>query len=227
MNDIQNFSSRERGLLSVASQHKGSVAFFQETVVPHLEACLVKAWKKNADEEDIWEYIQNAKWNTFVKMDSAKLGIFTKLEPYTNKKGETKPAHFTENGTYIGSTKQLGDKPVSYMGNFKITKEHFEVWIPENPKRASDFFRPKELVEESHCSFFCRSGACDGVCEVEVEGEEAYIARFHKSDVLQGLVEKCERVKKCSTCDEMRKEEAPKPKKKRPTVAKKPVVGDE
>jgi hypothetical protein len=146
MNNIQNFSSRERGLLSVASHHKGTVGFYENTVVPHLEATLVKAWKKNADEEDIWEFIQNAKWNTFVKVDSAKLGILTTLEPYTNKKGETKPAHFTHNGNYIGSIKQLGDKPVSYEGHFRITKEHFEVYMPENPKRATDFFRPKEIA---------------------------------------------------------------------------------
>lgn len=231
-NDIQNFSSRERGLLSVASHHKGTVAFFENTVVPHLEACLVKAWAKAAPfpseaealayEEDIWEYILNAKWNTFVKVDSAKLGIFTTLEPYTNKKGETKPAHFTHNGSYIGSTKQLGDKPVSYTGNFKITPEHFEVYTPENPKRAADFFRPKELVKEVLCSHFCRSHECVGVCVVNVEGVDAYLERTHREDILRGDMEKCEKAKKCSVCDAVRKEEAPK-KMKRPTVAKKPA----
>jgi len=199
-NDIQNFSSRERGLLSVASQHKGSVAFFENTVVPHLEACLVKAWMYwdmlSFPEENIWEYIQEAKWNTYVKVDSAKLGIFTTIAPYTNKKNETKPAHFTHNGTYVGSTKQLGDKPVSYVGNFHITKEHFEVYMPENPKRATDFFRPKQIA-------VCCS-------------EEPLPAPKRKKPV---LIDDAEPVPVAQP--------APKPKMKRPTVAKKPVVGDE
>ena len=83
-NDNQGFSSRERGLLSVASQHKGSVAFYENTVIPHLEASLVKAWAKHYCEEDIWEYIQEAKWNTYVKIDSAKIGILTTIADYTN-----------------------------------------------------------------------------------------------------------------------------------------------
>ncbi len=245
-NDIQNFSSRERGLLSVASQHKGTVAFFENTVVPHLEASLVKVYAKHYCEESLWEYIQEAKWNTYVKIDSAKIGVLTTIADYTNKKHETKPAHFTQCGYYIGSIKQLGDKPVSYMGNFRITKEHFEVYQPENPKRMADFFRPKEIAvccseeplpvprkkpvlvdddnDEVICSIHCHSGTCVGVCQVEVEGVEAYLTRTHKEYVLCGDIPKCEKAKKCSVCDEVRKEEAP--KKKRPTKVK-PVVGDE
>lgn len=147
-----NFSSRERGLLSVASQHKGSVFFFENTVIPHLEASLVKAWAKHADEEDIWNYIQQARWNNYVKIDSAKIGILTTIKDYTNKKFETKPAHFTYNGDYLGSIKKLGDKPISYMGNFHITKEHFEVYLPKNPKRIADFFRPKPVVSSEEVS---------------------------------------------------------------------------
>lgn len=208
-NDIQNFSSRERGLLSVASQHKGSVAFYENTVVPHLEATLVKSWMKHphtfvlGEEEDIWEYIQEAKWNTYVKIDSAKIGVLTTIADYTNKKHETKPAHFTHNGSYLGSIKQLGDKPISYVGNFRITKEHFEVYYPANPKRVADFFRPKPLA--SSC------------CPKELL-DEAVPAPKPKKPVL---------------IDDDNDEEpipvaqpVPAPKMKRPTKVK-PVVGDE
>ena len=209
MNDIQNFSSRERGLLSVASQHKGTVGFFENTVVPHLEASLVKVYAKHYCEEDIWEYIQEAKWNTYVKIDSAKIGVLTTIAPYTNKKDETKPAHFTHNGSYIGSIKQLGDKPVSYVGNFRITKEHFEAYLPENPKRMADFFRPKQIA----------------VCCSEEH-------RF-QSNGSEEPIPVPERKKKIVLIDDDNDEPAPvaqpvpQPKMKRPTVAKKPVVGDE
>jgi len=148
MNPIENFSSKERGLLRVAAQHKGSVAFFETKVIPHLEASLVSAWAKNFCEEDVWNYIENARWNTWVKMNSSALRIFTTIKDYTNKKGETKPAHFTENGSYFGSIKQLGDKPVGYNGHFHINKEHFEAYLPKDPKCITDFFRPRRPAEE-------------------------------------------------------------------------------
>jgi hypothetical protein len=143
MNPIENFSSKERGLLSVASRHKSTVGYFKEKVVPYIEAGLVKAWKKNFCEEDVWDYIENASWGAWVKIHSSSLRIFTTIADYTNKKGETKLAHFTENGTYFGSIKQCGDKPVGYNGHFEIKKEHFEAYLPKDPKCITDFFRPR------------------------------------------------------------------------------------
>lgn len=143
MNPIENFSSKERGLLSVASRHKGTVAFFETRVVPHLEESLAKMYAKHYCEEDLWNYIRDAEWNTYVEMNSAELGLLTTIKDYTNLKGETKPAHFNHNGTYVGSTKKLGNEPVGYVGHFRITEEYFEAYLPENPKRLTDFFRPK------------------------------------------------------------------------------------
>ena len=138
-------TSRERGLLSVASQYKGTALFFQNTVVPHLETTLVKVFAKHFCEEELWDYITPSRWGTYKQIQSSLIGVYTTISDYTNKKGETKPAHFSENGDYVGSIKQLGDTPASYLGHFRITKSRFEAYMPENPTQIADFFRPKEL----------------------------------------------------------------------------------
>jgi hypothetical protein len=108
----------------------------------------VKVFTKHFCEEELWDYIQNARWGSYKQIQSSLIGVYTTISDYTNKKGETKPAHFSENGDYVGSIKQLGDKPVCYLGHFRITKARFEAYMPENPKQIADFFRPKGLLEE-------------------------------------------------------------------------------
>ena len=80
-------------------------------------------------------------------MNSKGLGIKTVIKDYTNAKGVTKPAHFTQNNKYYGSTHALGKEPVFYDGKFLINREQFAVVYPklEEVRTLSDFFVPKPV----------------------------------------------------------------------------------
>jgi hypothetical protein len=90
--------------------------------------CLFQAWKKleYAEIMDLaWEYVETAPFQIWKTVKSDLLGIYSKIGEYTNKKGIKSQAHFSQNGKYLGSVKKLGDKPIGYMGNFRITREAF------------------------------------------------------------------------------------------------------
>jgi hypothetical protein len=56
----------------------------------------------------------------FIKMNSGTLNLKTVIGPYTNKRGKTHMAHFTQNGRYYGPCSKYGDVPVEYDGYFKL-----------------------------------------------------------------------------------------------------------
>ena len=71
----------------------------------------------------IWEYVNiNKLW---WKGDSERLGVRSTIADYTNKKGRTSKAHYTQNGKYLKPAKE-GDVPISYEGNFRVTREKFD-----------------------------------------------------------------------------------------------------
>lgn len=98
---------------------------------------------KHKDEDAAWEY-----WGTRRMVwhgNSERLGLASIIRDYTTKDGKrTFPAHFTHCGRYMGSVKKLGDKPISYTGNFVITREKFRVdFSRENIKHVEDLFTPR------------------------------------------------------------------------------------
>jgi hypothetical protein len=93
-----------------------------------ITGCLFKAWKKLEYAEIMelaWDLIETAPYQTWTTVKSDLMGVFSKIGEYTNKKGIKSQAHFSQNGKYLGSVKALGDKPIGYMGNFRITRETF------------------------------------------------------------------------------------------------------
>lgn len=73
--------------------------------------------------ELIWEYVNiNKLW---WKGESERLGVLSTIADYTNKRGHTSKAHYTQNGTYLKPAKE-GDVPISYEGYFRVTKEKFD-----------------------------------------------------------------------------------------------------
>ena len=134
----------------------------------HTRDCMIDMWKILANddaerwrttlEEKIWDYVK--KYTVYIKINSSLVGLKTIIKNYTNAKGITKPAHFTQNYQYYGSTKQHGDEPVFYDGYFEINKNLFNISLDnlcnlrKTEKDAGDphyplatIFVPKKIVE--------------------------------------------------------------------------------
>ena len=73
--------------------------------------------------EMVWKYVEINE--NYWKGDSEELGVYSHIADYTNKKGRTSKAHYSENGRYLKPAKE-GDEPESYKGFFRITKEKFD-----------------------------------------------------------------------------------------------------
>jgi hypothetical protein len=103
---------------------------------------LIVAWKalsavdtnEKIVRKMIWDFVEDETQNGYhrsylKKLKSTQIGVLSKIDDYTNKKGETFKAHFTIYGNYIGKVSSLGDKPIEYEGNFVINKSQFAIRI--------------------------------------------------------------------------------------------------
>ena len=115
-----------------------------------LEKLLVKSAFDNHDLTYIREYINQREETDqpiWAYCQSSVVGVFSSILTYTNKKGVSHLAHFTLNGNYLGTTKKLGDVPISYEGFFRYNPELFRVDFPEGRQlentRVFHFIRPK------------------------------------------------------------------------------------
>jgi hypothetical protein len=89
--------------------------------------------------EQVWSVVSRlVLWKENVS--SGDVGIFSKIDDYTNKKGETFKAHFSENGRFLERCKTECDKPKSYTGNFRITPERFVFKMNADAKKLEDLF---------------------------------------------------------------------------------------
>lgn len=73
---------------------------------------------KQRDQTGIWLLLETVKYSFY--LDSEIIGEYTRIKPYTNRRGKTHMAHYTINDKYYGSTENLGNKPVSYKGYFPL-----------------------------------------------------------------------------------------------------------
>ena len=149
-NDLSNYSSRERGILSTASKWK-MTAGRQTLSQNYTNTWIIQEIKDgHIAEERVWELVLNDPCPQWVKCDSGALGILTTIGDYENKKGVVSKAHFTTNNKYLGSVAKLGDKPISYEGNFRFNdyKDNFEFYLnQEADMNVLDFFRVKKEEE--------------------------------------------------------------------------------
>ncbi len=89
--------------------------------------------------EQVWSAVSRlVLWKENVS--SGDVGIFSKIDDYTNKKGETFKTHFCENDRFIERCKTECDKPKSYTGNFRITPERFVFEMNAGAKKLEDLF---------------------------------------------------------------------------------------
>jgi hypothetical protein len=109
-----------------------SLKNFENKKFSNALSAVFNAWREIRDnglthllDTLIWTYIENLPSGLYKEMNSGLLAITTTIADYTTKTGKVNKAHYTANGKYLGSTKNLGDKPVYYDGHFKINKEDF------------------------------------------------------------------------------------------------------
>jgi len=130
----QQMQQMEIGLKTEIKRQSG-LKEWEEAKGVYANKHLLTAWKtmltisgmEDKVEELVWDFVKSSKQPFWKKEKSGCFGIYSTIGEYTNKKGEKSLAHYTENGNYLGSVRNLGKEPVSYWGNFRITKERFEL----------------------------------------------------------------------------------------------------
>ena len=141
------------GLLKVASnlsykaqRVEKALGVAEQTIVKLVIKLTEEAKYDTAGEEVMWDYVE--KTTAWWKGESAKVGVLTTIGDYTNKKGETYKAHFTENHQYLARLTDKNPHPYSYTGFFMISKSKFGYVMNMDAKVVSDFFQPNvESVE--------------------------------------------------------------------------------
>jgi len=129
----------------------------QEEVACHSYSHLLIAWRSMRTNgvsisdmrKIIWEFIDNQPIKYGKSVDSKIFGIFTIIKDYTNKRGKTHKAHYTEAGKYMGPVSKLGEIPISYKRTFGVTRDYFQIdfsklMSPET-KKLYDIFEPIEF----------------------------------------------------------------------------------
>lgn len=142
-------SGKEMGLIKVASQHKRNAERLSE-YLRVAEKSIVKLAKALPDEkiaeEAVWDYVglANCCW---WKGNSALIGVLSTIEDYTDKKGKTFPAHFTEFGHFLCRVSEENPVPFPYDGFFPICEERFRFVMNRGAKELKDFFQPREELK--------------------------------------------------------------------------------
>jgi hypothetical protein len=120
--NAQEFSSREKGLLKVASNKKWENVRLENKLEADQQFILSLIAKGRSTEDDVWEWVSINKFCLMVMSDV--FGEYTDIQDYTKKDGSIIKAHFWGN-IFRGTLKQLGDKPVGVLAKFRITREKF------------------------------------------------------------------------------------------------------
>lgn len=137
-----NANNNVNVVVGLKTEVKRQVGFkhYEENVGNYNQKCMVDAWKclyavgvREELKYLIWEHISTEYGKVWFQCMSAEVGAMSVIKPYTNEKGKTHQAHFSANDKYIGSVSKLGDKPISYEGNFLIHKNTFRLNIDALP----------------------------------------------------------------------------------------------
>tara|TARA_R100000951_G_scaffold70495_3_gene59425 strand:- start:696 stop:1157 length:462 start_codon:yes stop_codon:yes gene_type:complete len=103
--NIDQPSKKEMGLIKHLSRRNYTVERLTKELDLHTKVAL--------------KTIYEAGGNVYTYADQTKMTgstyTYTKIEEYTNKKGKSHMAHYTPNGTYMGSVKAKGEEPVECM----------------------------------------------------------------------------------------------------------------
>ena len=158
--------SKEYALKSQIAR-QSALKNYEKEVGSHTLNCLVEMWKEYANDticrvseenrarycltlrEEIWKYVEQNPAELWGRMNSELFGLKTTIAEYTNKKGVKSLAHYTANGYYYGTIKALGETPVHYEGNFRITQEHFAICFDrlDRMEKQDGFYNIRQIFK--------------------------------------------------------------------------------
>jgi hypothetical protein len=78
----------------------------------------------------IWDFVDKSPTDIGVAFDSGLIGKYSTIREYENSKGKKHLAHFSGWGNYMGSVKQLGNKPTTYT-DYVGAKENYKTGLVE------------------------------------------------------------------------------------------------
>nr|WPF46512.1 MAG: hypothetical protein [Lake Baikal virophage 4] len=113
-------------------------------------------------EEHVWNIVLKlGLWKEGIK--SSSVGVLSTIADYTNKAGKTFKAHFTENGYFLEKCKHDNDKPITYEGNFEITRERFRFELNPHAQLLQHLFvgRVAEVDQLIHSNYASSSSESD------------------------------------------------------------------
>lgn len=88
--------------------------FLESQLISSCRMMLMNGIGRGIVSRFIWDMVEKASINYMIETQSERIGVYTTIAEYTNEKGRKHMAHFTSSGKYLGTVKNLGDKPVSY-----------------------------------------------------------------------------------------------------------------
>lgn len=124
--DFNSLSSKEKGLVSLAYRKNLKIEELkagQGELLAHFFSMALTLPKDNATER-IWDYASTT--TQYWSGDSTLLNLKTRIADYTDTKGNTFLAHYTQNGKYIKRAKE-DDFPEYYNGYFIVSRELFNL----------------------------------------------------------------------------------------------------
>lgn len=147
--DCEAFTSKEKGLLKVASKHK-KMAERLSINLRATEVALLKVVKVLPDEktaeEALWGYAEHA--FLWWYGNSARVGERTQIKEYTNKKDETFLAHHSNQGKFIIRVSEEHPEPMPYNGFFLVDRKKYHFVMNREAKELREFFEPILKEEE-------------------------------------------------------------------------------
>jgi hypothetical protein len=125
MNEQQQFTSREMGLLKCASAKKFHIALLEQKLNDQHKFMLSLISEGKIAEEDAWRWVKKTKLTT--QVDSSLFGEYTEIKDYERKDGKIVKAHYIDDDRFCGTLHQLGNKPVGVMKTYVITRRRFNI----------------------------------------------------------------------------------------------------
>jgi hypothetical protein len=116
---IEN-TPKEKGLIKNLSRRNRQLQWTTD------ELSMTRAVAKNmiyrlGGEQELYNYL--------VAIDTrTKAYKLTEIGDYTNKKGITSKAHYTQNGNYYGSVRTHGDTPIYVLTETQVEEDNKHLW---------------------------------------------------------------------------------------------------